>query len=47
LIEAPPPHLALIDLPSSSAANTRTFADKADAWSRLAQFCSSDQIEGQ
>ena len=38
LIGDPPPHIALIDLPSSSAANTRTFAEKAGAWSRLAQF---------
>ena len=28
----------LIDLPSSSAANTQTFADKARAWAILAQF---------
>jgi hypoxanthine-DNA glycosylase len=31
--------LALIELPSSSAANTRAFADKADAWARLADWC--------
>ncbi|HET9335386.1 MAG TPA: DNA-deoxyinosine glycosylase [Sphingomicrobium sp.] len=30
--------LTLVDLPSSSAANTRPFAEKAAAWSRLAQF---------
>ena len=30
--------LTLIELPSSSAANTRPFADKAEAWSVLAQF---------
>ena len=30
--------VALIDLPSSSAANTRPFADKAAAWARLAGF---------
>ena len=30
--------LALIDLPSSSAANTRPFADKSAAWRALAQF---------
>jgi hypoxanthine-DNA glycosylase len=30
--------LELIDLPSSSAANTTAFAEKAKAWSRLAQF---------
>lgn len=39
LIGEPPLHLSLIDLPSSSAANTRPFAEKAKAWSRLAQFC--------
>lgn len=39
LIGKPPFHLSLIDLPSSSAANTRPFAEKAKAWSRLAQFC--------
>ena len=38
LIGEPPPQLVLIDLPSSSAANTKPFADKAAAWSRLAQF---------
>ena len=43
LIGQPPPHVSLIDLPSSSAANTRTLAEKAKAWSRLAQFCSPDQ----
>ena len=30
--------LRLIDLPSSSAANTRPFAEKARAWANLAQF---------
>jgi TDG/mug DNA glycosylase family protein len=38
LIGEPPANLTLIDLPSSSAANTHTFAEKAAAWSRLAQF---------
>jgi len=38
LIGAPPPALALIDLPSSSAANTRAFAEKALAWGRLREF---------
>ena len=38
LIGEPPPALSLIDLPSSSAANTQPFADKAAAWSKLAQF---------
>jgi hypoxanthine-DNA glycosylase len=45
LIGAPPPHIALIDLPSSSAANTKNFADKAREWSRLAQFCLAHQSE--
>jgi hypoxanthine-DNA glycosylase len=45
LIGQPPHNLALLDLPSSSAANTRPFAEKAEAWSRLAQFCSSAQSE--
>jgi double-stranded uracil-DNA glycosylase len=39
LIGTPPPGVQLIDLPSSSAANTRAFADKAAEWSRLAHFC--------
>jgi hypoxanthine-DNA glycosylase len=30
--------LSLVDLPSSSAANTRSLADKARAWSQLANF---------
>ena len=34
-----PGHLTLIDLPSSSAANTRPFDEKLNAWSRLAEFC--------
>ena len=38
LIGEPPPGIALIDLPSSSAANTRPFNDKAAAWSVLAKF---------
>ena len=38
LIGESPAQVTLIDLPSSSAANTRGFADKAVAWSRLAQF---------
>ena len=32
-------HLTLIDLPSSSPANTRPFAEKAPAWDQLAQYC--------
>ena len=38
LIGEPPLGVTLIDLPSSSAANTRPFAEKADAWARLAEF---------
>jgi hypoxanthine-DNA glycosylase len=39
LIGDPPARLTLIDLPSSSAANTRPFTEKLGAWSRLADFC--------
>ena len=39
LIGDPRPRVTLIDLPSSSAANTRPFADKARDWARLARFC--------
>jgi len=35
--------LALIDLPSSSPANTRPFAEKAAVWSRLAPYCGRAQ----
>jgi double-stranded uracil-DNA glycosylase len=35
--------LTLIDLPSSSPAYTRPFAEKAKAWARLAHFCSPPQ----
>jgi hypoxanthine-DNA glycosylase len=38
LIGQPPLGVALIDLPSSSAANTTSFASKASAWAALAQF---------
>ncbi len=38
LIGDPPPTLRLIDLPSSSAANTRPFAEKASRWSLLSEF---------
>ena len=38
LIGEPPSRIMLIDLPSSSAANTRPFADKAAAWSGLHEF---------
>ena len=34
-----PTGLTLIDLPSSSPANTRPLAEKALAWGRLSQFC--------
>jgi hypoxanthine-DNA glycosylase len=33
-----PHHLTLVDLPSSSAANTKAFAEKAEAWAALGQF---------
>jgi hypoxanthine-DNA glycosylase len=46
LIGQPPEGLTLLDLPSSSAANTAAFADKLSVWSRLAQFCSPDQNGG-
>jgi hypoxanthine-DNA glycosylase len=45
MIGRPPHELALLDLPSSSAANTRPLAEKAEAWSRLAQFCGAAQSE--
>lgn len=32
-------HLTLIDLPSSSPANTQPYAEKAAKWGRLARFC--------
>jgi len=38
MIGAPPPGVELFDLPSSSAANTIGFADKARAWAVLAPF---------
>jgi TDG/mug DNA glycosylase family protein len=44
LIGEPPAQVMLIDLPSSSAANTRPFAEKLAAWSRLAQFTAPDHI---
>ena len=39
LVGEPPPGLSLLDLPSSSAANTRAFDDKARSWAQLARFC--------
>jgi hypoxanthine-DNA glycosylase len=44
LIGQPPRHLDIVDLPSSSAANTRPLAEKQEAWSRLAEFVSPAQI---
>ena len=41
LIGAPPGRLTLLDLPSSSAANTRSFEEKAALWSQLRQFLRS------
>jgi hypoxanthine-DNA glycosylase len=38
LVETPATAIALLDLPSSSAANTRSLAEKAAAWARLADF---------
>jgi hypoxanthine-DNA glycosylase len=38
MIGEPPGGIVLIDLPSSSAANTTPLADKARAWSKLAPF---------
>jgi len=38
LIGQPPGNVALLDLPSSSAANTRPFAEKAARWSALSEF---------
>jgi hypoxanthine-DNA glycosylase len=34
----------LIDLPSSSAANTRPFQEKAEAWARLREFIGSEGL---
>ena len=39
LIGEPPASLTLIDLPSSSAANTSALADKLTHWAKIAQFC--------
>jgi hypoxanthine-DNA glycosylase len=47
LIGALPADVQLIDLPSSSAANTIAFADKTREWSRLAQFCVPAQMDRQ
>jgi hypoxanthine-DNA glycosylase len=38
LVGEPPEVVTLVDLPSSSAANTRTFAGKAAAWEALRLF---------
>ena len=40
LIRKAPLELALLDLPSSSAANTAPFAEKVAAWSQLAKYLS-------
>jgi hypoxanthine-DNA glycosylase len=40
LIADAPPGVTLIDLPSSSAANTLAFAEKAELWAVLGQYCS-------
>jgi double-stranded uracil-DNA glycosylase len=38
LIGEPPPHIELLDLPSSSAANTQPFDGKASIWSQIAKY---------
>jgi hypoxanthine-DNA glycosylase len=38
LVGMPTANLTLIDLPSSSAANTKPFAEKVVAWGQLGQF---------
>lgn len=38
LIDEIPAQVTLVDLPSSSAANTRALADKAAVWSQLRQY---------
>src|SRR5438309_3181532 len=38
LIRDPPPGVALVDLPSSSAANTRAFREKCVEWAALREF---------
>ena len=38
LIGEAPSHITLVDLPSSSAANTRPFEEKAAAWAALRAF---------
>ena len=38
LIGEPPRRMVLVDLPSSSAANTRPFAEKAAKWGQLSEF---------
>ena len=46
LVGTLPDGIALIDLPSSSAANTRPFAEKLAAWTRLAEYAGADHIGG-
>ena len=38
LIGEPPPHVELLDLPSSSAANTQPFDGKAGIWSQIGKY---------
>ena len=38
LIGEPPDHIDLVDLPSSSAANTQPLSEKAGRWSELIKF---------
>jgi hypoxanthine-DNA glycosylase len=44
LIGEPPANVALVDLPSSSAANTRPFAEKAVRWSALREFLEPQEL---
>lgn len=46
LIGDAPPQLTLIDLPSSSAANTMSVPAKLETWSKLAQFVTPAQSVG-
>ena len=38
LLGSPPSHIRLLDLPSSSPANTQPFAEKARSWATLGEF---------
>ena len=44
LIGGRPVEVTLLDLPSSSAANTRAFAEKASSWSKLAEFLRPQEL---